>query len=347
MVCFRESKNPFICNVKTAIVILNWNGQALLERFLENVVKHSAHLATIYVADNASTDTSVAYCKEHFSKEVKVIQNKENGGYAKGYNDALRFIEADLYVLLNSDVHVEKGWLEPMLSIFETTPSIAVAQPKIKDLKRPTHFEYAGAAGGYIDALGYPYCRGRVFNNCEEDIGQYNDTVDVQWASGACLFIRATQYWDVNGLDEDFFAHQEEIDLCWRIKNKGHRIVAVGTSEVFHLGGATLSSANPKKTFYNFRNTLFALVKNSAGMTYILLILIRLLLDGIAGIKFLLEGKPTHVWAIIKAHFSFYRHFLSLLKKRKALEQRHDYYQIRSIVFQYFIKKKKVYSDIL
>lgn len=333
--------------MKIAIVILNWNGRELLERFLGGVVEHSAHLATIYVADNASTDTSVTYCKEQFPNEVSIIQNTENGGYAKGYNDALRHIDADLYVLLNSDVQVEKGWLEPMVSVFETSPTIAAAQPKIKDLKRPTHFEYAGAAGGYIDALGYPYCRGRIFDVCEEDTGQYNDTVDVQWASGACLFIRSDRYWDVDGLDEDFFAHQEEIDLCWRIKNKGHRIVAVGDSEIFHLGGATLASADPKKTFYNFRNTLFALVKNSAGSKYILRILYRLILDGIAGIKFLLEGKPTHVWAIIKAHLSFYAHFPGLLKKRKVLQQSDDYYQIGAIVFHYFIKKKKSYRDIL
>ncbi|WP_299684874.1 glycosyltransferase family 2 protein [uncultured Dokdonia sp.] len=333
--------------MKTAIVILNWNGRSLLERFLESVVTHSAHLATIYLADNASTDSSVAYCKEHFPEDVKIIQNKENGGYAKGYNDALRHVDADLYVLLNSDVKVEKGWLEPMVSVFVTSASIAVAQPKIKDLKRPTLFEYAGAAGGYIDALGYPYCRGRIFDHCEEDTGQYNDTVDVQWASGACLFIRAKLYWDANGLDEDFFAHQEEIDLCWRIKNKGYRIVAVGDSEVFHLGGATLSSANPQKTFYNFRNTLFAVVKNSTGVPYLLLVLIRLILDGIAGFKFLLEGKPKHVLAIIKAHVSFYRHFPNLLKKRKALKQSHQYYQVWSIVFKYFIKNKKTYRDLL
>lgn len=333
--------------MKTAIVILNWNGRDLLERFLGNVVTHSAHLATIYVADNASTDTSISYCQEHFPSEVKIIKNKENGGYAKGYNDALKHVKADLYVLLNSDVQVGKGWLEPMLSIFESSPTIAAAQPKIKDLKRPTHFEYAGAGGGYIDALGYPYCRGRIFDTCEQDTGQYNDTVDVQWASGACLFVRANQYWEVSGLDEDFFAHQEEIDLCWRIKNNGYRIVTVGNSEVFHLGGATLSSANPLKTFYNFRNTLFAVVKNSKGLKYILLILIRLSLDGIAGIKFLLEGKPKHVWAIIKAHFSFYYHLPSLLKKRKTQKQSNNYYQINSIVLQYFLKKKKFYSDIL
>jgi len=332
--------------VKTAIVILNWNGRPLLERFLGNVVQHSAHLATIYVADNASTDTSVAFCNDYFPNDVTVIQNAENGGYAKGYQDALRHVEADVYVLLNSDVDVKEGWLEPMLSVFESSSSIVAAQPKIKDLKRPTYFEYAGAAGGYIDALGYPYCRGRIFDSCEEDIGQYNDTVDVQWASGACLFIKAAQYWEVGGLDEDFFAHQEEIDLCWRIKNKGYRIVAVGASEVFHLGGATLAASNPTKTFYNFRNTLFAVVKNSASPTYILLIFFRLILDGIAGVKFLLEGKPKHLVAIIKAHFSFYKHLPSLLKKRKILQQRQDYYQIHSIVFEYFIKKKKSYRDL-
>lgn len=333
--------------MKTAIVILNWNGRALLERFLGSVVQHSAHLATIYVADNASTDTSIAYCEEYFPEEVIVIKNTENGGYAKGYNDALRHIDADLYVLMNSDVMVKEGWLEPMLAIFKTSSEIAVAQPKIKDLKRPTYFEYAGAAGGYIDALGYPYCRGRIFNTCEEDTGQYNDTVDVQWASGACLFIKAAQYWEVDGLDEDFFAHQEEIDLCWRVKNKGYRVVAVGDSEVFHLGGATLATSNPAKTFYNFRNTLFALVKNSPGPQYIMYILSRLILDGMAGVKFLLEGKPKHVWAILKAHLSFYSHFPNVLKKRKTLQQRNDYYTIGSIVFQYFVKNKKSYRDLL
>jgi len=333
--------------VKTAIVILNWNGRALLERFLGSVVQHSAHLATIYVADNASTDTSIAYCQEHFPEEVIVIKNTENGGYAKGYNDALRHIDADLYVLMNSDVMVKEGWLEPMLATFEASSEIAVAQPKIKDLKRPSYFEYAGAAGGYLDALGYPYCRGRIFNTCEEDTGHYNDTVDVQWASGACLFIKAAHYWELDGLDEDFFAHQEEIDLCWRVKNKGYRVVAVGDSEVFHLGGATLATSNPIKTFYNFRNTLFALVKNSPGSSYTVRILCRLILDGIAGLKFLLEGKPKHVWAILKAHISFYRHFPSLLKKRKALSQRDNYYTISSIVFQYFVKNKKSYRDLL
>ncbi len=333
--------------MKTAIVILNWNGRALLERFLGSVVQHSAHLATIYVADNASTDTSIAYCEKHFPKEVIVIKNTENGGYAKGYNDALRHVDADLYVLMNSDVMVKEGWLEPMLSTFEASSEIAAAQPKIKDLKRPSYFEYAGAAGGYLDALGYPYCRGRIFNTCEEDTGQYNDTVDVQWASGACLFIKAAQYWELDGLDEDFFAHQEEIDLCWRVKNKGYRVVAVGDSEVFHLGGATLATSNPVKTFYNFRNTLFALVKNSPGSYYIIRILCRLILDGIAGVKFLLEGKPKHVWAILKAHGSFYSYFPSVLKKRKALPQRSDYYTIGSIVFQYFVKNKKSYRDLL
>lgn len=330
--------------MKIAIVILNWNGRALLERFLPSVVQHSIPLATVYVADNASTDDSVNYVTNHFP-EVKIIQNTENGGYAKGYNDALKKVDADLYILLNSDVKVEKGWLEPMITIFEDT-TIGAAQPKIKDLKSPDYFEYAGAAGGYLDSLGYPYCRGRIFDTCEKDEGQYDNTVEVQWASGACLFIRAITFWESNGLDEKFFAHQEEIDLCWRIKNKGWKILASGESEVFHLGGATLSTGNPKKSFYNFRNTLYAVAKNVAGFKVLSIILARLILDGIAGTKFLFEGKPKHTLAIIKAHLSFYFHLPYLLTLRMNLKQSRSYANTTSMVYNYFIKGIKRYSDI-
>ncbi len=333
--------------MNVAIVILNWNGKELLERFLPGVIAHSAGLASIYVADNASTDASVAYCKQAFPDDVHIIQNSQNGGYAKGYNDALKHIKSDLYVLLNSDVQVTKNWLQPVLDVFKADTTIAAAQPKIKNLKKPTHFEYAGAAGGFIDSLGYPYCRGRIFDHCEEDLGQYNDTIEVQWASGACLFVRSDVYWQVAGLDEHFFAHQEEIDLCWRIKNSGYKILAIGTSEVFHLGGATLSVGSPRKTYFNFRNTLFAIVKNVKGIRYIGIIGIRLVLDGIAAIKFLLEGKPKHLFSVLKAHFSFYKNIPVLLKKRSKLNQNRDYYQIKSIVYQYFIKRKQSYSHIL
>lgn len=330
--------------MKTAIVILNWNGQQLLERFLPAIIEHSSHLAEIYVADNASSDSSVAYVQEHF-KNVHIIENTVNGGYAKGYNDALKHIKADLYVLLNSDVKVTKDWLAPMVDLFKNT-NIGAAQPKIKDLNNPSYFEYAGAAGGYLDYLGYPYCRGRVFDRCEEDKGQYDDSVEVQWASGACLFVRASYFWEAGAFDESYFAHQEEIDLCWRIKNKGYSIVACGKSEVFHLGGATLPSANPKKTFYNFRNTLFNIVKNVGGFKALFIVSLRLLLDGVAGIKFLLSGKPKHVVAIIKAHLSFYVHLPELLQKRMRLSSSLPYGSVPSIIWCYFVQKKKSYKDL-
>tara|TARA_R110001632_G_scaffold125972_5_gene239471 strand:- start:176 stop:1198 length:1023 start_codon:yes stop_codon:yes gene_type:complete len=339
--------------MNVAVVILNWNGKKLLEAYLPSVVEHSMGLAKVYVADNASTDDSREFVREQFGAPanslepaVTIIQNETNGGYAKGYNDALRNIEADLYILLNSDVEVTSGWLDPMIRLFKENPTIGAAQPKIKDLKDRSKFEYAGAAGGFLDAYGYPFCRGRIFDHCEEDIGQYNDTVDVQWASGACLFIRSELYWALDGLDEDFFAHQEEIDLCWRAKNKGWRIVACGDSEVYHLGGATLATASPKKTFYNFRNTLFALTKNVKGPIVIWRVMARLLLDGIAAIKFLLEGKPQHILAILKAHLSFYGHLPGLLVKRKSGIQGKQYFVRDSILKDYFILNKRTFREI-
>lgn len=331
--------------MKTAIVILNWNGLDLLERFLPSVIEHSKGLADIYVADNASTDDSVSYVKTNF-KDIHLVENSENGGYAKGYNDALKHIEADIYVLLNSDVQVTKDWLLPMVDLFKD-PKIGAAQPKIKDLKKPSHYEYAGAAGGYIDSLGYPYCRGRLFDSCEEDLGQYDDTVAVQWASGACLFVRANTFWEVGGLDETYFAHQEEIDLCWRIKNQGYTILASGKSEVYHLGGATLSSAHPKKTFYNFRNTLFNIVKNIKGYKVLLIIMARLILDGLAALKFLIAGRPKHLLAILKAHLSFYSHIPVLLRKRAQLKQTTTYAAHPSIIWSYFVKKQQTFDGLV
>lgn len=331
--------------MKTAIVILNWNGKALLERFIPSVISSSKALATIFLADNASTDDSVAYCKEYFP-EVTIIENTTNGGYARGYNEALRHIEADLFVLLNSDVNTPDGWLEPMLKYFKNNPELGAAQPKILDLKNKEFFEYAGAAGGFVDRLGYPYCRGRIFDTCEIDMGQYDDTIEVQWASGACLFVRANVFKKAGGFDEDYFAHQEEIDLCWRILNLGYKIVASGDSYVYHLGGGTLSSSNPKKTFYNFRNTLFNVVKNVPGTKWVVIVFTRLLLDGIAGIRFILQGRFLHFWAIIQAHFSFYYHIPTLLKKRKYQKIKQSYTSLTSIVYAYFIKKKKSFSEL-
>jgi len=333
--------------MNVAIVILNWNGRALLERFLPIVVKHSSDEAQVYVADNASTDTSVAYCKTAFPEDVIVIQNTVNGGYAKGYNDALKHITADVFVLLNSDIEVTNGWLTPIIEQFKANPNLAAAQPKIRDLKNRTYFEYAGAAGGYIDVLGYPYCRGRVFDTLEKDSGQYDDTVAIHWASGACFFVRAQAYKEIGGLDEDYFAHQEEIDLCWRLLHKGYEVKAIGSSSVFHLGGATLAKANPQKTYYNFRNSLFNIVKHVPSSRYILYIFFRLLLDGIAAFQFLLKGKPKHLWAILRAHLSFYTHLPLMIKKRNGLSKKSLTYPVTSILFTYYVQSKRLFNEYL
>jgi GT2 family glycosyltransferase len=324
-----------------AVVILNWNGKKLLEQFLPEVIKHS-NQATIYLADNASTDDSVAFVRQAFPT-IKIIQNQENGGYAKGYNDALKHIESDIYCLLNSDVEVTENWLIPIIETFKKQPQTAIIQPKLLDFNKRKYFEYAGAAGGFIDKYGYPYCRGRIFNTLEKDTGQYNDVAEIFWASGACLFIRSHVFKSLNGLDELFFAHMEEIDLCWRTKNAGFKITYVGTSEIYHVGGATLSNLNPKKTFLNFRNSLFAVTKNANGFLAGI-IFIRLILDGIAGLKFFFEFKPKHTFAVIKAHFSFYYHLPRLLKQRK-MNTKFKYYKKTSIVFDYFVKRITKYES--
>lgn len=327
--------------MKIAIVILNWNGKDLLEKFLPSVISFSEG-ADIYVADNASTDSSVSFVSTHFSS-VKIIQNTKNGGYAKGYNDALKQIDADVFCLLNSDVEVSKNWLQPIISEFKTHPETAIIQPKILDYKNKKYFEYAGAGGGFIDQLAYPFCRGRIFEAIEEDKGQYNDTTEVFWASGACFFIRQETFKNLNGFDESFFAHMEEIDLCWRAYNLGYTTKYIGTSTVYHVGGATLKNTNPKKTYLNFRNSLFTLTKNAKGSLFIL-ILVRLLLDGLAAFKFLIELKPLHILAVLKAHFSFYTNLSKLLKQRKLIKQREKYFKTHSIVWQYYIKRCKIFN---
>lgn len=324
--------------MKLAVVILNWNGKQLLEQFLPSVVKYSQE-ADIYVADNASTDDSVGYLKQHFPK-VQRIQNKINGGFAKGYNDALKHIEADVFCLLNSDIEVTQHWLTPIIQEFESNASTAIIQPKILDYKKKSHFEYAGAAGGFIDKYCYPFCRGRIFNTIEEDQGQYNDRTSIFWASGACFFIRKSTFEALNGFDESFFAHFEEIDLCWRAFNANYNTVYIGNSTVYHVGGATLNAVHPKKTYLNFRNSLFTITKNANGFLFGI-VFTRLVLDGIAGLKYLFGLKFKHILAIIKAHFSFYANLNRLLKQRKKLPKKKNYYQTTSIVWSYFIKKRK------
>lgn len=323
-----------------AIVILNWNGKDLLEQFLPSVLTYSDD-AVIYLADNASTDNSVAFVAKHFPS-VKIIKNTSNGGYAKGYNDALKSVNEPLLCLLNSDIEVTENWLQPIISEFNTNADTAIIQPKILDYKNKTHFEYAGAAGGFIDKYGYPYCRGRLFDTIEKDKGQYNTTETIFWASGACLFIRNTVFKTLNGFDASYFAHMEEIDLCWRAFNQNYITKYVGSSTIYHVGGATLNSVNPKKTYLNFRNSLATLFKNTdanlAGR-----VITRMLLDGIAAARFLLQLKLAFFFAIFKAHLVFYRNLPRLLKQRKHLPKRSGYYKINSIVWYYFIKKNKTF----
>jgi GT2 family glycosyltransferase len=330
--------------MKVAIVILNWNGKKILEQFLPSVVEFSEE-ATIYVADNASTDKSIPYLKEKFNK-VTIIQNKTNGGYAKGYNDALKNVTEDLLVLLNNDVEVTQNWLQPIINEFKRDDSLIAAQPKILDFNNKRYFEYAGAGGGFIDQLGYPYCRGRIFNTIEKDKGQYNDINKIFWASGACFIVRSNEFRELNGFDENFFAHQEEIDLCWRIQQNGGIIKYIGNSTVYHVGGATLSNINPTKTFYNFRNSLLMLVKNIKSSKVWIILFIRLLMDGIAGLHFLIQGKWKHTLAIIKAHFSFYSLLPRYINKEYKIRKEIKYYHIKSIVWNYFIRKNRIFKEL-
>ncbi len=333
--------------IKTAVVVLNWNGKAWLEKFLPTLVKHSQG-AAVFVADNASTDNSVAFVKDNFPT-VKTIVNASNGGYAKGYNDALKQIDAEYFVLINSDIEVTDGWLTPIITLMDADKQIAACQPKMLDYNNKTKFEYAGASGGFIDNLGYPFCRGRIFNDLEEDQEQYNDAVEVFWATGACLFVRAEYFNAIGGLDEDFFAHQEEIDLCWRLKNKGYKIMAEPKSVVYHVGGGTLNAGSPFKTHLNFRNNLFMLFKNFPASSLFIVIPARLVLDGVAALTFLNKEKGLqHVIAIAKAHFSFYFDVPKLMVKRQKIKQKNnlvgkvDY----SILLKNKIKGIKRFSEL-
>ena len=328
---------------KTAVVILNWNGAKLLQQFLPSVIQFSEN-ATIYVADNASTDTSIEVLKNEFPS-VKIIQNSGNFGFAAGYNEALQFVEEPYYALVNSDIEVTDNWLQPIEAIFDNEPTTAIIQPKLLDFKKKTHFEYAGAAGGFIDQFGYPFCKGRIFDTLEEDLGQYNDETEVFWATGACFFIRKNVFRTLNGFDNYFFAHQEEIDLCWRANNLGFTAKYCPTSVVYHVGGATLDESNPKKTFLNFRNSLLMLTKNLPKRKLFPIILARMLLDGVAAVQFIFQGKFKHTLAILKAHFEYYHLIATYLKKRSSY-QKTDYFHTKSIVWSYFVVKKKTYDSL-
>lgn len=325
--------------MKIAVVILNWNGLKLLEQFLPSVVQFSKE-ATIYIADNASTDDSVSFVRTHYPS-IKIIINSGNFGFAKGYNEALRYVEEDYYALINSDIEVTENWLQPILSIFENQPETAILQPKIIDFKDKEYFEYAGAAGGFIDKYGFPYCHGRIFQSLEKDLRQYEDEYEIFWASGACFFIRKVVFRKLNGFDTDFFAHQEEIDLCWRAFNLKYKTKYTPASKVYHVGGATLNEGAVQKTFLNFRNSLFTLLKNLPSSQLVPTLFIRLSMDGIACIHFLLKGKIAHFFAVLKSHTYFYFYLIKFLKKRGSFQST-KYYKIKSIIYTALRTKKKI-----
>jgi GT2 family glycosyltransferase len=332
-----------------AIVILNFNGRGYLQKFLPSVVQYSKAY-TILVADNGSTDGSLAMVEAHFP-EVGILPLGQNLGFCQGYNTALRQVEADYYVLLNSDVEVTPQWLAPLIRYLEQNPSVGAVQPKIRSYEWRHCLEYAGAGGGFLDRWGYPFCRGRVFESIEEDRGQYDDVRPVFWATGACLAVRAEVYWELGGLDEDFFAHMEEIDLCWRMQNAGYQVCYFGQSHVFHVGGGTLHKSNPRKTYFNFRNCLSLLYKNLPDNELSYTLGVRLLLDGVAAVRMFLQGDWADAKAVWDAHRYFFRNKGYLAEKRKAAGPKKSFrglcgFYPKSIVWQHFILKRKRFSEL-
>ncbi len=330
---------------QTAVVILNWNGINWLKQFLPTVVKYSSSDADVIVADNNSTDNSISWIKENFPNVI-IIKNENNYGFAKGYNEALKKLEHNYFILLNSDVEVTENWIPPLINLLADEKT-AACQPKLLDYNNKEYFEYAGAAGGFIDKLGFPFNRGRILNEIEKDNGQYNDEKEIFWATGACIAIKSNLFKEVNGFDEDFFAHMEEIDLCWRIKNLGYKVKYTSRSTVYHVGGGTLNKIKPQKTFLNFRNNLFMLHKNLPGNKLFSTLLMRLFIDGIAGMKLLFSDGISHMIAVIKAHFHFYFYFFKNQKKRKLSKPSwHKEIYNKSILFDFFLRNKKKYSKL-
>ncbi|MEM7104099.1 MAG: glycosyltransferase family 2 protein [Bacteroidota bacterium] len=340
---------------KVAIVILNFNGKGFLEQFLPGVKDTPYPNLEVVVADNGSTDDSITFL-EAAHPDITLIKLAENYGFAGGYNKALDQVQADYFVLLNSDVEVSGDWVTPIIEEMENDPNVAAAQPTIKSYEQPKMFEHAGAAGGFMDKFGYPFCRGRIFFVLEKDDGQYRYPTPIFWATGAAFFIRAELYHRFEGLDADYFAHMEEIDLCWVLKRAGYKIMAYPFSEVLHVGGGTLPPSNPRKTYLNFRNGLITLIKNEPGSKLLWLIPLRLVLDGLAGFRFMTEGKFKDIFAVIKAHFYVYFHVFSILNKRRHVKQLVKTHSIgpadkmgvyhKSIVWQFFVRKKRFFKDL-
>ena len=329
-----------------AIVILNWNGKKFLQQFLPSVLASTYENKRVIVADNASTDDSIAFVQQHF-KTVEVLTSKENNGFAKGYNYFLRQVEADYYILLNNDVEVEPAWIEPVMALLQANKMIAACQPKILSYHNKHLFEYAGAAGGWIDTLGYPFSRGRVFDVLEEDEGQYNDTAPVFWASGAAMFINADLFHEQDGFDEFFFAHQEEIDLCWRLQRNGYLIYTCPQSIVYHVGGGTLPTGSSTKVYLNFRNNLIMICRNMPISQLIWKLPLRIVLDAVSAWKELFSGKPGYWKAVLKAHIAFTRWLFTKKKTGKVGYPELKAVYKGSIVWQYFINKRRIFSEIV
>lgn len=334
-----------------AIVILNWNGEKLLLRFLPSVISNSRQKdVKIIVADNGSSDTSLQLLRNNFP-EVEILDLKNNFGFAQGYNEALRQISADYFILLNSDVEVTPGWIDPLISLMEDDTSIAAVQPKIKSWQKKDEFEYAGAAGGFIDKLGFPFCRGRILNINEKDEGQYDRITPIFWASGACMAIKAERFRQTGGFDPDFWAHMEEIDLCWRLKNMGYKIMYTPLCTVYHLGGGSLPYNSLHKLYLNFRNSLFLLYKNLPSQKMFKVMTLRMCLDAAAAMKFLAEGNFGGFRSVWKAHMSFYRALPALKKKRRLLKSLstpkwHEEILCKSIIWKFYIQGKRKFGEI-
>lgn len=337
--------------MRLSIVILNWNGSLLLRRFLPSVVKHSNYdWVEIVVADNHSDDQSREVVEQEFPG-VKFLRLDRNYGFAEGYNQALKNNDAEYILLLNSDVEVTEDWLEPMIKMMDDHPLIGACQPKILSLEQPEEFEHAGASGGFIDHHGYPFCRGRMLNFQERDLGQYDDPISVFWASGAAMVVRGNLWHEFGGFDSDFWAHMEEIDLCWRMKNRGYKVAVCPESKVFHLGGGSLSYGSPQKIYLNFRNNLFLLYKNlPKGKLYKTLI-IRIILDGIAAIQFFVTGQFTAYVKVVQAHRDFHKSLGKLRIKRnnlltKAVTTSHPEIYKGSLIYNFYIAKKRTFSSL-
>jgi len=341
----------FIKEMSIAIVILNWNGENYLQQFLPVLIENtSLPDIEIIVADNASTDDSLAIMKTKFPS-IKTIVLDKNYGFAGGYNKALAQVEADYYVLLNSDVEVTAHWLDPLIDYMNDNENVAACQPKIRSYYQRTHFEHAGAAGGFIDRFGFPFCRGRVFGVVEEDKGQYDNITDVFWATGACLLVRSEIFWKVGGLDDDFFAHMEEIDLCWRMKSRGYRVVCIPESTIYHIGGGTLNVESPHKTYLNFRNNLLLLYKNLPNNQLKKIMFWRYFFDYSAALQLFVTGKPRNARSVFKARSEYKRMRPNFAEKRKEnilFSTNVDNPEIfqKSIVFEYYLKGKRTFTAL-